>query len=300
MFTFTVTRNAGDDVNLPITVDFTVGGTATYLTDYTVSGATSFSATMGSILLPAGQASVSFTAAPVPDSAFEPNETIILTPQAQPSVFVTGAGSSWTATITNDDSSVSLVASLQFEGVNNSTVMTDSTGLNTWTSNSSAAISTVQFHDGSSSLLLDNAAKTVSSPWSANLSFVGDFEWSGWIYPTSTSGGNRAICGTAMGGSSGNAGHFVAIDNGNLIFRHWINGTTNAVCSGVVVNTWQSFKAVRVGTALTLYLNNVQGSTGTAGATTPANQFTIGGVPSNGGFASNFLGYLDNLLLKKL
>lgn len=103
MFTFTVARNAGDDINLPITVGFTVGGTATYPTDYTVGGATSFSATTGSILIPAGQVSASFTVTPVPDSTEESNETIILTPQAQAGVFVVGAGSSWTATITNDD-----------------------------------------------------------------------------------------------------------------------------------------------------------------------------------------------------
>jgi hypothetical protein len=103
MFTFTVTRNTGDDVNLPITVGFSVGGTASYPTDYTVSGATSFSATAGSILIPSGQVAASFTATPVADSVPEFDETIVLTPQVQAGVFVVGSGSNWTATITNDD-----------------------------------------------------------------------------------------------------------------------------------------------------------------------------------------------------
>jgi hypothetical protein len=130
MFTFTVTRAPGDNVNLPITVNFTVGGTATYPTDYTVSGATSFSATAGSISIPSGQISASFTAVPVPDSVPESNETIVLTPQAQAGVFVIGAGSNWTATIFNDDGGDPFFANVVFlmlpVGADNSTAFVDS------------------------------------------------------------------------------------------------------------------------------------------------------------------------------
>ncbi len=132
MFTFTVTRNAGDDINVPITVAFDVGGTASYPSDYTVTGATSFSATTGSILIPAGQSSESFTVTPVPDLVVEANETIVLTPQAQSGVFVVGAGSAWTVTITNDDAGASdpLFANVVFLmlpiGADNSATFSDS------------------------------------------------------------------------------------------------------------------------------------------------------------------------------
>ena len=104
---FTASRSAGDDINIPISIPFTVGGTATFTSDYTVTGANSFTANSGSMTILAGQTSASITISTVPDSILEPNETIILTPTAQAGSWVVGT-SAWTGTILNDDGGTSL------------------------------------------------------------------------------------------------------------------------------------------------------------------------------------------------
>jgi hypothetical protein len=173
----------------------------------------------------------------------------------------------------------------------------DDTGLNTWTGYGGAATSSVQSYEGGSSLLLDNAAKYVQSPWSSSLNFSGDFTWQCWIYPTTVSGTLRCIMGNALGASAGNAGLFVSITNGTLVFRHWLNDTTNATISGVQANVWQQIKAVRSGNVLSVYLNGVKGTDGATSGAAPSNPFTIGIVPNAGSFASNFLGYVDKVEL---
>jgi hypothetical protein len=89
-------------------VTFNVSGDATFKTDYTVSGAKSFSATTGTITFGFGKATATLTINPSADSTIEPDETVILT-------VVNGAGytadpidNSATGTILNDDCGVSV------------------------------------------------------------------------------------------------------------------------------------------------------------------------------------------------
>ncbi len=63
----------------PLTVAFTVGGTAVLGTDYTESGADSFGATSGTITIPAGSATASVVLAPIDDNPLEPDVTAVLT-----------------------------------------------------------------------------------------------------------------------------------------------------------------------------------------------------------------------------
>ncbi len=94
----------------PLTVNFTVGGTATFDTDYSVSGAASFSATTGSVTFDVGQATKTVTLDPTGDSMFEPNETILLRLSAG-SGYTIGTLTPVTTTITNDDTEVSITVS---------------------------------------------------------------------------------------------------------------------------------------------------------------------------------------------
>ena len=133
MFTFTVSRATSDNINVPITIPFTVGGTAVFGTDYTVNGATSFTTAQGSITLPSGQSSAAFTITSLPDSTGKPDQTIILTPQAQAGVFVAASGSSWTVTILKNGGtpppppvSPGTILLLRFQGADNSTAIIDS------------------------------------------------------------------------------------------------------------------------------------------------------------------------------
>ena len=75
VFSFTRT---GSTVN-PLTVNFNVGGTATLGTDYTQSGAASFSPTNGSILIPAGQTTGQITIDPSPGASIVNSETVEIT-----------------------------------------------------------------------------------------------------------------------------------------------------------------------------------------------------------------------------
>ncbi|MGE5295165.1 MAG: GLUG motif-containing protein, partial [Solirubrobacterales bacterium] len=64
-----------------ITVNFTVGGTASYGADYTATGAARFTATAGTVRIPAGRKSVTVTINPTADPTLEPDETVVLTVQ---------------------------------------------------------------------------------------------------------------------------------------------------------------------------------------------------------------------------
>ena len=129
MFTFTVTRATSDDINVPITINFNVGGTATLGGDYTVTGTDSFTATQGSITLTSGLRAKSFTISPVANNTATTDKTISLTPQAQAGVFVVANGSNWTATIVHapvtPPAPSGVVLLLNFQGTDNSTVFTD-------------------------------------------------------------------------------------------------------------------------------------------------------------------------------
>jgi hypothetical protein len=91
-----------------------VGGTATFNGDYTAIGATSFTATAGTLTFVAGSSTATLTLDPTADTAIEVNETVALT-------LATGTGygiattSAVTGTINNDD--------LPIVSINNITVV---------------------------------------------------------------------------------------------------------------------------------------------------------------------------------
>jgi Bacterial Ig domain/Calx-beta domain len=96
-----------------LTVNFSVGGTANFgasPNDYTQTGATTFTATTGSVTFGAGNSTATVTVNPETDTTIEADETVILT-------LTSGAGynvsspSSATGTITNDDADVSVAVS---------------------------------------------------------------------------------------------------------------------------------------------------------------------------------------------
>ncbi|MCZ8250277.1 choice-of-anchor L domain-containing protein [Microcystis sp. LE19-195.1E] len=103
VYTFTrtgVTTNA-------LTVNYTVGGTATFSTDYTQTGAASFTATSGTVNFLAGSSTTTVTVDPTADTTVEPDETVILT-LASGTGYTVGTTTPVTGTIINDDTSVTL------------------------------------------------------------------------------------------------------------------------------------------------------------------------------------------------
>jgi uncharacterized repeat protein (TIGR01451 family) len=97
---YTFTRNGV--TSTPLTVNFTIGGTATFNNDYTQSGAATFVPPNGTVTFAAGNSTATVTVDPTADSTSEPDETVILTVAAGTGYNV-AAPSSATGTILNDD-----------------------------------------------------------------------------------------------------------------------------------------------------------------------------------------------------
>ncbi len=93
-----------------LTVNYTVGGTATFSTDYTQSGAASFTSTTGTVTFAVGSATATVTVDPTADTIVESDETVILT-LASGTGYTVGTTTPVTGTITNDDTSVTLAVS---------------------------------------------------------------------------------------------------------------------------------------------------------------------------------------------
>ena len=90
-----------------LTANFTINGTATFNTDYTQTGATTFTPPTARSTSRAGSSTATVTVDPTADTTVEPDETVILTvaPGTGYSVGTPGAA---TGTITNDDTDVSV------------------------------------------------------------------------------------------------------------------------------------------------------------------------------------------------
>jgi hypothetical protein len=103
---FTFTRTGV--LNGHLGVNFSVGGTAIFGTDYTVSGAGSFTATSGNVTITDGMTSASIRIRPIANSAIQVDRTLQLSVTA--GTGYNPVGSAVTATILDDDTGVSLLA----------------------------------------------------------------------------------------------------------------------------------------------------------------------------------------------
>ncbi|HEX5833267.1 MAG TPA: Calx-beta domain-containing protein, partial [Pyrinomonadaceae bacterium] len=101
---YTFTRN---DAAGALTVNFSIGGTGTFNTDYTQTGAATFVPPNGTVSFADGSLTTTVTIDPVADNMVEPDETVTLTVVAGAGYGV-GSPSSATGTITNDDTDISV------------------------------------------------------------------------------------------------------------------------------------------------------------------------------------------------
>jgi hypothetical protein len=103
---YTFTRNGVTASAL--TINFSVGGTATFTTDYSQTGAASFNTTAGTVTFDAGNSTATVTINPSTDTELELNETVILTVTAGSGYEIVSPTSA-TGTITNDDTALQLL-----------------------------------------------------------------------------------------------------------------------------------------------------------------------------------------------
>ena len=102
---FTVSRTGSTAAAL--TVNYTVGGTATNGTDYTTIPT--------SVVIPAGSASATITVTPIDDTASEGNETVVVTLSSSAS-YTVGSPSAATVTIADNDVAPAASIALSFNG----------------------------------------------------------------------------------------------------------------------------------------------------------------------------------------
>lgn len=93
----------------PLTVNFNVAGTASYLTDYSQRGAASFSAGSGSITFAAGASTVTLSLNPTEDLGFEPDESVEISLRSS-SAYALASTAAVSGTILNDDAAPQLPA----------------------------------------------------------------------------------------------------------------------------------------------------------------------------------------------
>lgn len=98
VYTFSLTAAATSN----ITINFSVGGSAVFSTDYTATGASSFTSTTGSVVIPNGSSSATVQVTPVGDSALEVQESVVLTITGGTG-YDGGSPNSATGFINNDD-----------------------------------------------------------------------------------------------------------------------------------------------------------------------------------------------------
>ncbi|NND63895.1 MAG: hypothetical protein HKN48_11965, partial [Flavobacteriaceae bacterium] len=102
VYTFSLNTAAVGD----ITIDFSVMGSAAFTTDYTQTGAATFNATAGTVVITNGNTSTNVTVTPVVDTMVEPTETVELT-IVSGTGYNAGSPNDATGSITNDDLSSS-------------------------------------------------------------------------------------------------------------------------------------------------------------------------------------------------
>ncbi len=121
VYTFTRTGVTTD----ALTVNYTVGGTATFNTDYTQTGAASFTSTTGTVTFAANATTATVTVDPTADTTVESDETVALT-LTSGTGYTVGTTTAVTGTITNDDFSQLSINDIitVVEGKNSNAVLT--------------------------------------------------------------------------------------------------------------------------------------------------------------------------------
>lgn len=107
---FRVSRDSTADLNAEFPVDFLVGGTALFGSDYTVSGCEAFSQTDGRMTIPIGALSADIIIVPIADNLFEADESVIITLLPTAGLSELGLHPLAIGTLLNDDTALANVS----------------------------------------------------------------------------------------------------------------------------------------------------------------------------------------------
>ncbi len=277
--TFTIARTGA--TTSPLSVNFTISGTAT--------GGSDYAAISSPVAIPAGSASVTLTVTPLDDTDGESSETVTLTAAAGSGYSVVSPSSA-TVTIADNDSPPppsSLVLAFAFdEGAGTTSLDTSGNG-KTATLVNGAGWSTGRFGQA---LNLDgvNDYVTVAGP---NLP-TGDYTWELWVNPD-----RNNVFQTLMEGQNGAGGGILELNlaAGGAV-QVWSNGAQRLVTASTVpTGVWTHVALTRSGSTLRVYLNGTQdANTGSDGAAIAfSGDPLLIGVDADSGGTGTLNGYLD-------
>jgi hypothetical protein len=182
---------------------------------------------------------------------------------------------------------------MSFEGANNSTTFTDSTGNVTWTASGDAKISTANAYAGTSSLLLDGTDDFLNATSNALALGSGNFCLEMWIYANALNNTNGGLFST-HNDTGGTDKFFLYVTSSNKVEVVSYDGTWPGTPSVTLpLQTWTHIAFTRSGSTLRLFQNGqVIGNAVTNSSDISRNVARIGGVYThlNG---NAFNGYID-------
>lgn len=186
-----------------------------------------------------------------------------------------------------------------FDNSNNSTVFTDVLN-HIFTTSGSPIISTTQSMFGGSSLYLNGSSYLYINTVDSLLTFgSNDLTFECWIYCTvnPSSLNFSTILSNAYSGAGGDAGLFLSIKNGYIVFRHWYDNSTTAVSASTIsANTWYHVAGVKhSSTVLDVFVNGVKGTSGSTTSSIYSGNFSIGLVSNDTTYNTYFNGYIDEV-----
>ncbi|TYP99081.1 putative secreted protein (Por secretion system target) [Tenacibaculum adriaticum] len=227
--TATYTFNLDAVATTNITINFSVAGSAIFSSDYTVSGANSFTETTGSITILSGTSSAQLTLTPVNDVDLETTENIELTITAGIG-YDGGSPGSAMVSITNDDTDDSEVK-LAIIGINHESPSSMSlVAMNNITANSTFYFLRNQFNKETLSFQTGGKYKLVTPntciPKGTVLTITGGLNGPLTVNCNSTSGSE---CGTATIVGSGNVFDFLDIGTRYYAFQDTDEDHTNGI-----------------------------------------------------------------------
>lgn len=193
---------------------------------------------------------------------------------------------------------------LHGEGTNGSTVFTDSSSYGrVFTPSGNVQISTAQSKGGSSSIYFDGTADYLSTPVDSDLIFGStDLSFQAWVYPQK-SGATVSIMGNARADGGGDYGIFLCYTSGSsgeFRLRNWLTTNGAFLSMNVSLNQWYYVLGVKQGSTGYIWVNGQAGTSGSLAATNVSHtSFLIGTTYNNSGFANDFQGYMDEIVVTK-
>jgi hypothetical protein len=190
---------------------------------------------------------------------------------------------------------------LHGDGADGSTNIIDSSFNNrTVAANGNAQISTAQSKFTSSSIYFDGSGDFLSTPVDSGLTFGSNaLTWEAWVYPQQSSPALPIIIlSNARADAGGDFGCFLSYSNNEFRFRNWLANNGAYFTTSVTLNQWYYLAATKVGTTARIWVNDIEGTSGSLFSTnTSHTSFLVGAANNNGGFTVDYKGYMNEIRL---